>query len=201
VTDKRTGGRGLPRGGGRFPGLSRAGGAPSVGGELEIDVTDARTRGERTVRFALDPSAPAEFTASVSGTGALKRTFAYPDAFASQTGDFLVVPVSEGFLLPLGTNTLQIGDLSAYSAGMSMPFFGISKGAEGAGWMTILETPDDAKMTAYRAQGVLAGAAPGWAPTRGQFGYTRRARYVFLTSGGYVAMAKRYRAYARRTAS
>mgnify|MGYP000846998155 FL=1 len=197
VTDKRTGRTwASTAAAGDFPAyLVRAVRCPSAG-ELEIDVTDARTRGERTVRFALDPSAPAEFTASVSGTGALKRTFAYPDAFASQTGDFLVVPVSEGFLLPLGTNTLQIGDLSAYSAGMSMPFFGISKGAEGAGWMTILETPDDAKMTAYRAQGVLAGAAPGWAPTRGQFGYTRRARYVFLTSGGYVAMAKRYRAYA-----
>jgi len=179
VTDKRTGRTwASTASAGDFPAyLVRAARRPAAG-ELEIDVTDALTRGERTVRFALDPSAPAEFTASVSGDGALKRTFAYPDAFASRTGDFLVVPVSEGFLLPLGTNTLSIGDLSAHSASMSMPFFGISEGAEGAGWMTILETPDDAKMTAYRAKGVLAGAAPGWAPTRGQFGYTRRALRV-----------------------
>jgi hypothetical protein len=41
--------------------------------------------------------------------------------------------------------------------------------------------------------------APEWLPQKGQFGPKRRLRYVFLDGGGYVAMCKRYREYARQT--
>ena len=40
--------------------------------------------------------------------------------------------------------------------------------------------------------------APQWLGQKGQFGYKRKLRYIFFDKGGYVAMAKRYRAYAKQ---
>jgi hypothetical protein len=40
--------------------------------------------------------------------------------------------------------------------------------------------------------------APEWDAQKGQFGYERRLRYVFFDGGGHVAIAKRYREYARQ---
>jgi hypothetical protein len=58
--------------------------------------------------------------------------------------------------------------------------------------MTILQTPDDAEVRLDRT-GRLGWVAPVWDSQRGQFGYTRQAKYIFLADGGHVAIAKRYR--------
>ena len=76
-----------------------------------------------------------------------------------------------------------------------MAFYGLTDGARGQ--MTILETPDDASIRIERVEGRLA-VVPEWEPQRGQFGYARKLRHVFFAQGGHVAMAKRYRAYARK---
>ncbi len=57
--------------------------------------------------------------------------------------------------------------------------------------------PDDAAVRVDRLNGRLV-LVPEWDPQRGQFGYTRKLRFVFFDRGGHVAMAKRYRAYARK---
>jgi hypothetical protein len=77
-----------------------------------------------------------------------------------------------------------------------MPWYGATDGA--AGWMAIVETPDDAAVSIPRRDGLLA-LAPEWQAQRGQFGPERAIRYGFFDRGGYVAMAKRYREYARQT--
>jgi hypothetical protein len=63
--------------------------------------------------------------------------------------------------------------------------------------MTIVETPDDAAVRVPRLDGLLC-LAPEWMPQKGQFGPTRRLRYVFFDRGGYVAMCKRYREHAKQ---
>jgi len=40
--------------------------------------------------------------------------------------------------------------------------------------------------------------APQWQAQKGQFGYTRKLRYVFFDKGGHVAICKRYRSYAKK---
>ena len=111
--------------------------------------------------------------------------------------DALVIPLSEGFRLPIAECDLVTeGELQAWSGGMSMPFFGVVDARDECGWMSILETPEDATFKCAAADGRPASVSPAWKPECGKAGYPRRVRFVFFDKGGYVAMAKRYRAYA-----
>ncbi len=77
-----------------------------------------------------------------------------------------------------------------------MGWYGQTDGQQAV--LTIVETPDDAGVRMLRGGGLLS-LAPEWEPQKGQFGYARRLRWVFFDDGGYVAMCKRYRQYARQT--
>jgi hypothetical protein len=79
-----------------------------------------------------------------------------------------------------------------------MGFFGVTEDATGAGWMCILETADDAAMDARKGSNGLWQAGPSWDASMRQFGYARKARYVFIDKGGHVAICKRYREHARQ---
>jgi hypothetical protein len=76
-----------------------------------------------------------------------------------------------------------------------MAFWGVTDDRQGHG--VIIETPDDAAIHLVRLEDRLA-IAPEWDAQKGQLGYARRLRYVFFDHGGHVAIAKRYREYARQ---
>jgi hypothetical protein len=77
-----------------------------------------------------------------------------------------------------------------------MAWYGVTDLA--CGLMTLVETPDDADVNVPRIDGRLH-LAPEWEPQKGEFGDTRRLRYVAFDRGGYVAMAKRHREHAKKT--
>ncbi|MBI3969698.1 MAG: hypothetical protein HY332_00295 [Chloroflexi bacterium] len=98
----------------------------------------------------------------------------------------------------------------------SMPWYGVQRDAGGqngaGGFLCILETADDVALQtvanynlqhAYDARGEvsplprIAAVSPKWLSSRSTLGYPRRARFVFGPDLDYVAMAKRYRRYAR----
>ena len=124
----------------------------------------------------------------------------FPSPLTPNPGDALVIPMSEGFRIPFDEcDILKGGELEAWrGSSLSMPFFGVVDENDESGFMVLLETPDDAKIKCFAdASDFGVGAiAPLWVPECGSPGYTRRVRFVFFESGGYVAMAKRYRAYA-----
>ena len=140
-----------------------------------------------------------EVVVTLEGEGTMTSPFAYPAAFASRKGDRLIVPLNEGISYPADDPDGVPGRLIAYGGhGICMAFFGVQDDATGAGWMAILETPDDVAMVARRdAETQLWTLGPSWEDQKRQFGYARRIRYVFLDKGGYVAMCKRYRAHAK----
>ena len=140
-----------------------------------------------------------EVVVTVEGEGAMPRSLDYPAAFSTRKGDRLIVPMNEGISYPADEPDKLPERLIAYGGhGICMAFFGVQDDATGAGWMAILETPDDAAMVARREKGSdLWTLGPSWHDQKKQFGYARRVRYVFLDKGGYVAMCKRYRAYAK----
>ncbi|MBR4651967.1 MAG: hypothetical protein IKO72_01270 [Kiritimatiellae bacterium] len=123
---------------------------------------------------------------------------AFPPPFASKAGDRVVIPYSEGIGVAVDDRNRWLGRYAAFSGGgLCMPFFGIAEDSTGAGWMAILETPDDAYALCSRVGAdSLWTISPGWCGQKGCFGYTRRIRYVFQDRGGHVAMARRYREYA-----
>ncbi|NUQ01996.1 MAG: hypothetical protein HUU35_19285, partial [Armatimonadetes bacterium] len=83
-----------------------------------------------------------------------------------------------------------------------LPFMGVYDAERGDGYLLVLETPHDAQLKLQPVVGKdgkrrLAPQAV-WLPQKKVFGQARKVRLEFVPSGGYVAIAKRYRAIARR---
>ncbi len=148
------------------------------------------------VKLRLDGDKP-EFTLELSAEGERKASLDFPHPFVTEPGTYLIVPMNEGISYPVEDETINTMRLVAYGGhGICMPFWGATDGERGH--MAIIETPDDASIQIKRLDGTLC-VAPSWDPQRGRFGYSRKLRYVFLDKGGYVAICKRYRAYAKET--
>ena len=197
VTDKRTGRTWRPVGG-RSPEVEEISRMVDDDGTVRMMYIHPESLRRWQASYRVEKDRP-EIVVTLEGEGEMKSAIAYPAAFASQKGDRLIVPMNEGISYPADDPGDVPGRLIAYGGhGICMAFFGVQDDATGAGWMAILETPDDAAMVARRdADTKLWTLGPSWEGQKKQFGYARRIRYVFFDKGGYVAMCKRYRAYAK----
>jgi hypothetical protein len=63
--------------------------------------------------------------------------------------------------------------------------------------MEIIDTPNDFEIGKDKDREGKLLLKNRWLPEKDYFGYKRRMKYCFFDKGGYVAMAKRYRQYAR----
>ena len=140
-----------------------------------------------------------ELLVTVTGEGELGMPLAYPAPFATRKGDRLIVPMNEGISYPVDEPGWLPSELVTYGGhGVCMSFFGVQDDATGAGYMGLIETADDAAVRiGRRDDGAFYAVGPSWHDQKRMFGYARRIRYVFFEKGGYVAMCKRYRAYAK----
>ena len=161
----------------------------SSGGRVEIAFVDPLSL--VTNRMSVFSVRPDEITVEIGGEGVMPRMLRCPAPFETADGDRLVVPMQEGIGFPVEEKVPLPRTIP-----LSMPFFGVVEDKGGAGWMCHIETPDDASVVPSQANGRLT-AGVDWLPRKGRFGYVRRLRFVFLPSGGHVAMAKRYREFAR----
>ncbi len=83
---------------------------------------------------------------------------------------------------------------------LDMPWLGVCDLAKGNGYALIIDTNDDAVV--YFERYSCAGKKiilPRiyWEPSKGCFAYPRKIIYHFVEEGGYVALAKAYRNYAK----
>jgi hypothetical protein len=170
-------------------------GAHSRGGSIDLELWHVPSGLELKAVLELDRTLP-EFTLKMDGDGELLGPLVYPCPFISAGGDRLIVPMNEGISYPVEDKSIETFRLIAYGGhGICMAFWGVSDDRQG--YCTIIETPDDAAIRLRRLDGLLA-VGPEWDPQKGRFGYGRRLLYVFFDQGGYVAIAKRYRQYARQ---
>ena len=197
VTDLRTGRTWAPPGSKKSM-LEEIERRQDADGTIHIVFVRPDTMQKRHVTCRLEKERP-EVLVTIGGDGPMTSIIAYPEAFATRKGDRLIVPMNEGISYPADEPDKIPGRLIAYGGhGICMAFFGVQDDATGAGWMAILETADDVAMEARRDQVTgLWGIGPSWESQKGRFGYVRRIRYVVIERGGYVAMCKRYRAYAK----
>ena len=110
----------------------------------------------------------------------------------------LVIPQGAGLLFRVDELSWHGGHLGGK---MSMPWFGSADLATGKGYIGIMETPDDAKFRGAKVAGTtrdVLAVQPVIGPQKGRLGYARRLLYHFADRGGYVALAKRYRAYVKQ---
>ena len=170
--------------------------AKADGRQMDLKLLDPVSMRQLTARASLDGDTP-ELVVTIRGEGEMNCPLAWPAPFASAKGQLLIVPVNEGISYPTDDQSLPDMHYILYGGhGLCMPWYGTLEGD--AGWMAIVETPDDAELSIPRREGLL-GLAPEWEPQKQHFGPERIIRYVFFNGGGYVAMAKRYRQYAKKT--
>ena len=82
-----------------------------------------------------------------------------------------------------------------------MPWVGLCDLSSGLGYSIIVDTSDDAYVDARQLKldgRELVAPQVVWERVAGEWAYPRRMLYHFTARGGYVDLAKHYRAYARR---
>jgi hypothetical protein len=150
----------------------------------------------------VEPHAPKILvTVSATASSDLGDDVEYPPAFKTAAGEALVIPTNEGLLYPADDSAVAACNYELYqgSSGLSMAWFGQVTLADGSGVMAIVRKPDDATLKMKRPddqQGALLQNTISWEASKGKWAYSRTLEYIFLPSGGYVAQAKLYRAYA-----
>lgn len=162
---------------------------------IEFDIFHLPAMKSLKAMLRLEVNSP-EILFELAGEGKLDRTISYPFPFVSEKGTYLVIPMNEGISYPVEDDSIRPMRLIAYGGhGICMAFWGVTDGK--ASQMAIIETPDDMSMQIARVEGKLA-VHPVWESQKGDFGYKRRLRYVFLEDGGHVRICKRYRAYVQK---
>lgn len=164
-------------------------GGVSVEGLSTADLTSVKTT------FRIETAKP-EVEVTLEGSGPLAEALECPQAFKSSHATEFVVPMNMGIAYKADDDAVAEQWLHSWGGhGLSMAFWGAQEGT--SAMMTIIETPDDFMLRLVRRDGLLT-AVPTWYGQKGQMGYARHLRYVFFDKGDYVAIAKRYRAYARQ---
>ncbi len=167
----------------------------AVGEGFLLDLLDSKQMLRFQAKVHLEADRP-ELLVELTGKGPLSNSLVFPPPFQTAQGQFLIMPVNEGISYPVDDRSLREMRYYLYGGhGLCMGWWGVTLGEEGL--MALVETPDDAAVRVPRIDGLLH-EQPEWVPQKGQFGPARRIRYVFFQRGGYVAMCKRYREYAKQ---
>lgn len=164
--------------------------------QLKFNLVQTSTLRQVAAQFSV--SSGGELEVAIEAAGAMDAPIDFPPPFETIKGERLIVPLNEGMSYPVDEEHHGLYRLAAYSGhGLCMGFFGAIEDQSGRGWMCIIETPDDGAMRVLKGRDGLLVAGASWDAQKGEFGYTRRARFCFFESGGHVAICKRYRAYAK----
>ena len=169
---------------------------------ITVDLVNPESLLEFSATWSLEPDV-AEVDVLMKGNGSFQAELRYPYPFVSDANrkdDWLIMPVNEGIAYPIDDETLQPMWYHTFGGhGLCMGWYGVAGSTKGHddGLMTIVETPDNAAVYTPRIDGRFC-LTPLWLSEKGNFGLNRRLRYVLFDKGGYVAMSKRYRAYAKK---
>jgi hypothetical protein len=120
------------------------------------------------------------------------ESLVYPSVFYPTREDgFYLLPFQQGLLMNPEEVRTDFSHRYSYSGAWSMPFIGILEA--GAGFLQIVETPDDFEID-FSSEN---GPSNRWISQKGKFGYDRKIRHIFFADANYVTLAKYYREYAK----
>ncbi|MCS7304217.1 MAG: glycoside hydrolase [Thermoguttaceae bacterium] len=147
--------------------------------------------------FSDRPELAIEVDMADRSIGMLNSRFWEPLLCTDPEGVIAVADYCNGHLYPVRHQNLPRRWNALHR--LDMPWVGLCDLKTGRGYMVIFETSDDGDLElrkiTYQGESVWAPMI-WWHPSMGQFGYPRKLLYYFADRGGYVALAKRYRAYA-----
>ena len=205
VLDKRISQRWFPdvarKSGGppRFRHLQRLPGkAQAISFEADFGTTDKRPNTLQVTLRLSEQGGDLAVEADMARRDTPIKPFAFLDPLVtdSDRAAIVVADYSNGHLYPANVKT----PVRSYFAAsrLDMPWIGVCDLRRGSGYMLLVETSDDGFVSCHSQAAGRDFAAPqvDWAACKGQFAYPRKLLYHFVSCGGYVALAKRYRQYA-----
>jgi hypothetical protein len=175
-----------------------------AGESLEMDV-EVSTRDGQLVPAKLKITVPAEGADVIVDVDVPDRAQSYGALGVLPT---LVLDSDRGFVLAaryadgilIDTNDMDWRGRSFDTASsIDMPWIGLTDMTKG--YLLLADTPDDASIRLEPArvgEKDLLAPALYWTDSKGQFRYPRRFQWSFVDRGGYVAICKRYRDYAKQ---
>ncbi|MCX7887332.1 MAG: glycoside hydrolase [Verrucomicrobiae bacterium] len=170
--------------------------------QRSFDITQGRKLPLKLRLTLPTPDAPdlrVEVSADDPKTEIAEFAFLEPFLLDAPRGVLAVADYGNGHLYPLHTQPFPRTHFGADR--LDMPWVGICDLDSGRGYLLLLETSDDAAVVMQKTAGKdgrpLVAPVVRWRPQKGTFGYPRSLLYHFTPRGGYVALCKRYRAYAR----
>jgi hypothetical protein len=120
-----------------------------------------------------------------------------PFALDTPSAALAVADYADGHLYPLNLHPLPKTHFTLDN--IDMPWVGVCDVDRGFGYALIADTPDDGYIEMRTIPGTQVSAPQlVWTASQLRFRYARRTIYHFAAEGGYVALAKYYRAYARK---
>jgi len=187
VTDRRTGQRWQqrPAANGLVPSTIRR-----ETRAVTVQAVDQDGESRVTVRVELDVTRP-ELKWRIEGKGPMGEDRSIPGAWVTTPASQHVVPMNMGIGFRADDPVMKGQWLVGYGGhGLSMAFYGQVDGAGGV--LNIIDDPDDFLLRIDRENGRLE-ARPTWQAQRGQYGYPRRLRALFLPKADVTALALAYR--------
>lgn len=174
------------------------------GGKVSFQ-TDARQRDGKTFPVTVTVWLEGDelvMEASVDKLEMRVGTFSFSPPFlpTSPNSDLLVPFYGNGIAVPVDSKEFLGWSFRTYGA-LDMPWVGVTSGKAGYLLLWDERSADDGWciLEAVKISGSeLLVPFAYHDPMMGTFGYQRRIRYFFVPDGGYVALCKRYRDYARR---
>ena len=184
------------------------------GSALQIRLRDVVDDIELIATVRLGDGPEVRLTLEAPAEAEMQGELAWPAPFSADADCYLILPENEGISYPVTDESIRPRSFVLYGGhGLCMSWWGVTD--LGKGCMTIVEDPNDAlcavrRVDANGARELVAG--PVWRSEKGRFGYPRRVRWLLFADGapdpygagrpasdrgGYVAMAKAYRAYAK----
>jgi len=161
-----------------------------------FEVLDIANELTVSLQFMVDAQKP-EASILYQATGPMETNISLPGSLVTRPGQWLILPMNEGIRFPVESDAIAGWSLVTYGGhGLCMPWTGVVDPETGQSAMTILQTPDDADMEFKKQDGLLT-FQPRWEPSHQRLGYYRRMLLSYIDKGGFVAMAKRYRSYAK----
>jgi Glycosyl hydrolases related to GH101 family, GH129 len=122
--------------------------------------------------------------------------FLDPFVLDTPSAALAVSDYADGHLYPLNLRPLPKSRFPLDN--IDMPWVGVVDVDHGFGYAVIADTPDDGYFELRPVPNAQVSAPRlVWTSSSRTFRYPRRAQYYFAARGGYVALAKRYREYAR----
>ena len=165
---------------------------------------DFPTQNKKTVRLLVTMTLPAAgadllVTADMADheTKISEVPFFEPLVLDTPDAALIVADYTNGHAYPVTEKPFPRGRWQ--TSRLDMPWVGLCDITKGIGYLVIVETSDDGFVAArpVKVEGrEVVAPQVGWTGSMGKFAYARKLVYHFASSGGYVALAKRYRAYA-----